>query len=254
MTKIAVCTPRCGPPSWHYHDSMMNWAIHMSRASPEIELALLHPARILPIDVARNLLVEMTLKTDATHLCFIDQDAAFLPGTLERLLSRKLPIVSALEMMRLPGCCYPMALKGERPEGGYAVQAPEVYSWIAQHFDATTNEPQMLDTAPQDSLLEVGFTGCHCLLIRRDVLEAMEPPWFQGYNPGGEDQYFCEKAFALGVPTYVDLTVLVGHAATDRIIGAFDFMAGHRFLSEKKYLQEQDDLARMKVWQDAKGA
>ena len=252
--KIAVGTPRCGPPSWHYHDNMMDWAIRTSKAHPEIDLAFLRLARALPIDVARNLLVELFLKTDAGHLWFVDQDAAFLPGTLDRLLSRRLPIVGALEMMRLPGCCYPMALKGEKTEGGYVVQAPAVYSWIAQHMDATTNEPQMLDAAPLDSLLEVGFTGCHCLLIRRDVLEAMESPWFQGYNPGGEDQYFCEKAFALGIPTYVDMSVLVGHAATDRIIGAFDFMAGHRFLSEKKYLTEADDLATLKRWTDAQGA
>jgi hypothetical protein len=203
--------------------------------------------------VARNLLVRQFLSTDAAYLWFLDQDAVFLPGTLDRLLSRKLPIVSALEMMRLPGVCYPMALKGPHPtvEGQYRVQAPEVYGWIAKYLDATTNEPQILPDAPQDSLLEVGFTGCHCLLIRRDVLEEMEPPWFQGYDPGGEDQYFCEKAFAAGVPTYVDLSVLVGHATTDRTIGALDFMAGHRFLSEKQALEEQEEAAEIREWLDA---
>lgn len=248
--KVAVCTPRCGPPSWRYLDSLVNWAIYHSRTHPEIGTPLLHPERFLPIDVARNLLVRQFLLTDADYLWFIDQDAAFLPQTLDRLLSRRLPIVGALEMMRLPGICYPMALKGERPEGGYVVQAPEVYAFIAAHYDAMTNEPQMLDAAPQDSLLEVGFTGCHCLLIRRDVLEAMAEPWFQGYNPGGEDQYFCEKAFALGIPTYMDMSVLVGHAVTDRIIGALDFMAGHRFKAEKQHLEQQEAALALREWQD----
>lgn len=247
--KIAVATPRCGPPAWPFHDSMVRWGIWFSRAHPDHEIVLLSLGRYLPIDVARNALVRQFLATDAGYLWFLDQDAAFLPETLDRLLSRRLPIISATEMMRLPGCCYPMALKGSgEHEEGYRVQAPEIYGWIARHFDATTNEPQVLEDAPQDSLLEVGFTGCHCLLIRRDVLQDMEEPWFQGYDPGGEDQWFCERAFKMGIPTYVDLSVLVGHAATDRVIGAFDFMSGHRFLSEKKALEEQEAAGQLKEW------
>ena len=250
--KVAACTPRCGPPDWHYHDSMMQWALSHRRTHPDVDVALLHPERYLPIDVARNLLVTQFLKTDADYLWFVDQDAAFLPGTLARLLSRKMPIVSALEMMRLPACCYPMALKGENEDGSHRVQAPEVYAWIAEWFDSTTNAPQILESAPQDSLLEVGFTGCHCLLIRRDVLEEMEAPWFEGYNPGGEDQYFCEKAFEMSIPTYVDLSVLVGHATTGRVIGAYDFMSGYRFLNEKKALEEQEQRGEMMEWLGAR--
>jgi len=232
---------------------MVRWAIYFSRSYPEIDVPLLHPDHYLPIDVARNLLVERFLEGGADYMWFLDQDAHFLPKTLDRLLSRRMPIVGALEMMRMPGCCYPMALKGEHPTepGQYNIQAPEVYAWCAKHFDCTTNLPQILETAPQDSLLEVGFTGCHCLLIRRDVLADMEAPWFQGYQPGGEDQYFCEKAFAMGITTYVDMSVVVGHAVTDRTIGLFDFMSGHRFLSEKKHLEEQEAAARLKEWTGA---
>ena len=251
--KIAVATPRCGPASWRFHDSMVQWAVYYSRVHPEIDVALLHQDRYLPIDVARNMLVRQFLASDADYLWFLDQDAVFLPATLDRLLSRKLPVVSALEMMRLPGCCYPMALKGKRANGQYRVQAPEVYGFIGQHYDCTTNDPQIMATGPQDSLLEVGFTGCHCLLIRRDVLEDMGEPWFKGYNPGGEDQWFCERAFAAGIPVYVDMSVLVGHAATDRTIGAFDFMSGHRFLTEKQALEEQDAKRELTEWADYEG-
>ena len=129
--------------------------------------------------------------------------------------------------------CYPMALMGQREDGAYQIQASEVYEFIGQHHDYRSNRPQLLAVPPPGSLLETGFTGCHCLLIRRDVLEAMESPWFQGYNPGGEDQYFCEKAKSdLDIKTYVDMSVLAGHATTDRIIGAFDFMAGFRYMRD----------------------
>ena len=248
--KVAVCTPRCGPASWRFHDSMVQWGIYHARTHPEIDVALLHPERYLPIDVARNLLVELALKSGAEYAWFLDQDAAFVMGTLDRLMSRHMPIVGALEMMRLPGVCYPMALSGQDEDGQYRIQAPEVYEFIAAHYDATVNDPQIIDEPPQGSLLETRFTGFHCLLVRRDVLEAMEPPWCKGYNPGGEDQYFCEKAAALGIPTYVDMSVLVGHATQDRIIGALDFMAGHRFLSEKRQLEQQEEMARYREWRD----
>ena len=248
--KVIQATPRCGPPSWHYHDSMIKWLMYHGATHPEIAIATIHPERFLPIDVARNLLVEQFLRTDGDYLWFVDQDAAFLPRTLDRLMSRRLPIVSALEMMRLEGPCWPMALKGppDPDTGKHRIQGAEVYAWIAQHMDAMTNAPQMLDEPPQDSLLETTFTGCHCLLIRRDVLAEMEQPWFQGYNPGGEDQYFCQKAGAMGIPTYVDLSVLVGHAATDRIIGAFDFMAAQWFVSNKEAAEEQEAVAAMQEW------
>ena len=245
--KIAVATPRCGPPSWKFHDSMNHWCIQYALNHPDTGILLLHPERILPIDVARNLLVRHFLQTDADYMWCLDQDAVFLPGTLDRLLSRKLPVVSALEMMRLPGICYPMALKGQH-ENGYRIQATEIYAWIAKHLDSMTNDAQILDEILPDSLLEVGFTGCHCLLIRRDVLEEMEEPWFQGYQPGGEDQWFCERAFAMGIPTYVDMTVLVGHAVTDRTIGALDFMAGQWFMESKAQAEEAEELAKMQEW------
>ena len=247
---IAQATPRCGPPSWRYLDSLVDWHRYHAAKHPEVGVRRLYLARYMPIDIARNLLVLEFLKTDAEYLWFLDQDAVFLPQTLDRLMSRKMPIVSALEMMRLPTACWPMALKGPPDvDGQYRIQSPEVYEWIAQNLDAMTNDPQMMPDTPQDSLLETGFTGCHCLLIRRDVLEEMEQPWFKGYDPGGEDQYFCLKAAGMGVATYVDLSVLVGHTTTDRTIGAFDFMAAHWFKGSKVAAEEAESAQRMKEWE-----
>ena len=248
--KIAQATPRCGPPSWRYLDSLVRWSNEHALNHPDVPVVFVTLERYLPIDVARNVLVEQFLRTDADYLWMLDQDAVFLPGTLDRLLSRKLPVVGALEMMRVPGPCWPMALKGPAdPEtNNCRVQGPEVYSFIARHHDAMSNSPQIVTPPPMDSLLEVTFTGCHCLLVRRDVLADMEPPWFKGYDPGGEDRYFCEKAGAMGVPVYVDLSVLVGHATSDRVIGAFDFMAAQRFVSEEQMLRQQEAEAAVREW------
>jgi hypothetical protein len=212
---------------------------------PDVDIIRLRPSRVLPIDVARNALVELVLQTDATHMWMVDQDAAFVPQTLDRLMSWNLPVVGALEMMRLSGCCYPMALRGQNADGSYRIMASEVHDFIGRHYDYESNQPQILEPPPPGCLLEVGFTGCHCLLVQRDVLERMGPPWFQGYDPGGEDQYFCEKAKAeLDISTCVDMSVLVGHATTDRVIGAFDFMAGYRFLAELERHRGSDESAK----------
>ena len=251
MTTVAVCTPRCGPSAWPYNDSMQDWLIWHHKYHPEIEIVSVRAERYLPIDVARNLLMRLFLETEAEWVWMLDQDAAWVPGTLDRLMSWDLPLVGALEMMRLPGACWPMALKDLRPDGkSYRNQGPEIYEFIGRHHDYLSNEPQMLETPPEDSLLETGFTGCHCLLVKREVIELMPQPWFEGYEPGGEDQYFCEKALAeLGIKTFIDMSVIVGHASTDRIIGAFDFMTALRFYNELEK-ERQVDAAKLTEWRE----
>ena len=78
--KIAQATPRCGPPSWRYLDSLTRFAYYHARTHPDVEVMFIHPERSLPIDWARNLLVDLVLQTDADYMWFIDQDAVFLPA------------------------------------------------------------------------------------------------------------------------------------------------------------------------------
>lgn len=51
------------------------------------------------------------------------------------------------------------------------------------------------------------------MLIRREVLEAVEPPWFE-YGDRSEDIMFCEKAKAAGFEIYCDLSARLGHITT----------------------------------------
>ena len=63
----------------------------------------------------------------------------------------------------------------------------------------------------------VDGVGMAAVCIRRDVLEAMEPPYFS-FEGGGEDLFFCRKLQALrlpgwkgGVPIAIDTHMQVGH-------------------------------------------
>lgn len=69
-------------------------------------------------------------------------------------------------------------------------------------------------------LLKVDATGCHCLLIHRDVFNAITSDhphrWFREtvVAPGvlaGEDITFCLQAREAGFDIYVDTTIEAGH-------------------------------------------
>ena len=75
-----------------------------------------------------------------------------------------------------------------------------------------------IDTECPDRLMKVDGVGTGCLLIHRDVLKAIDPPWFKfQYTHDGtielsEDYYFCEKAKAAGFELFLDPNCVCGHA------------------------------------------
>lgn len=66
--------------------------------------------------------------------------------------------------------------------------------------------------------LEVGHVGTGMTLIRAEVFQALDPPWFEfgwfGGASGGEDTWFSLKAWRAGFRTFVDLDTPVGHLLT----------------------------------------
>lgn len=231
MIEIAIGIPTCGPPTWGLLDSMMQFQAYHYKKHPDVGVTIIRPGRSLPVHVARNYIAAQFLETDATHLWFIDQDCAFLPGTLDRLLHWQVPIVGALCLVRGAEECWPMIFKGQLDDGdNYRIMATEVYQFVEPRYDVTTNRPQILEPADSWMLNEVDFTGCHCLLLERRVLEQMKPPWFWGI-PGKEDKTFCLSAAAEGFKVLVDFSVFAGHMTGTRTLGLFDFMAHYRYVA-----------------------
>jgi len=79
--------------------------------------------------------------------------------------------------------------------------------------DGSRYLPIDLSSHAQVGLVELAAAGCAGMLIRRDVLEAIEAPWFE-YTHRSEDIVFCEKAKAAGFPLYADLEARLGHITT----------------------------------------
>lgn len=225
--KISIGTPALDRPTWSYLESLLfldvpggNWTFR--RAGP---LAVAH---------ARNEIAAGFLASGDDWLLFVDADAVLHRGTLRRLLSWEQPIVSALAFMRY-GPCFPAAFKDQLPDGTFAIQHREVAAWTDAHPALLTETgAALLEPCPPDALAPVDRVGGHCLLLRRDVLASITPPWFIGDGPRGhgEDFYFCAKAQAAGWQIMLDRSVVAGHLYGERPLGALDFMTWRKASEE----------------------
>jgi len=167
-------------------------------------------------DKARNTFVREFLATEGPtdHLWQVDYDMIWHPKSLLRLWERDLDIVAALTWTNdVPP--NPTIWDNETEVDGkyyYQAQLEETLNWLLEHeHQFTSNDPVVLPQTETD-LRDVPVTGAAFLLIKRHVLEAIEPPWFEGdVNGFGEDFAFCRKARAAGFKVYVDRSVIVTH-------------------------------------------
>lgn len=218
---VMVGTPTLGAPTWALLESLL-----ALRAPEGFQFVRRGP---LAVDVARNELVEAFLKLPESysHLLMVDSDAMFHPGTLARLLSWDVPVVGALSFTRY-GPCYPTVYRGESEAqpGLFRVRMDEVKEYVQKHPELVSSRPVLLEPRPPDALCEVDRTGCHCVLIRRDVLTAIEAPWFVAdvMRRNREDFYFYEQVQKAGFRVYVDLSCMAAHLYGDRPLAAMDHL------------------------------
>ena len=160
---------------------------------------------------ARNQLCQMVLDEGYSHLWFMDDDHAFPPEILTKLLTHDVPLVTPVCLTRVYPFNPVQYVAGEN--GGRTLPIP-------------------LSRVATDGLIEIEAGGCAGMLIRRDVIEATQKqrvrtipehcleigrvgdvPWFE-YTDKSEDVLFCEKARAAGFTLYTDLSVRLGHITT----------------------------------------
>ncbi len=169
---------------------------------------------------ARNEIVKATLTRypEATHLFFIDDDVCVPGDGLLRLLAHNLPVVTGLYIQR----AMPML--------------PVVYRRDDQghHVNLTKFCP---------GLQEIDACGAGCLLIRTDVLRAIEATgelWFDWPASGiSEDLAFCSRVKALGYPIVLDFDVKCSHLGILEV--TYDMFAERA----KDITYADDDLARL---------
>lgn len=185
------------------------------------------------ISRARNqMVVDMLANEKAEWLLMLDVDAVFAPNTLQRLLAvaheTDRPIVGAL--------CYQR--RGKTVDGkpvfdSFGTQEAEIVPTMYQlnwEDDGTYTGYREVETFGR-GLLEVDATGCHCLLVHRNVFEKIHSDhpyrWFredewEGGPMVGEDIWFCLEARKAGFPIFVDTRVEAGHVKRVILTSAMD--------------------------------
>lgn len=226
MTVYIGFTTGGGPPTWE----LLFSAVGLQVPGKRWRYIKADPSGA---DWARNQLVRQFLDNDdAEWLLQVDRDAILHPQTLRRLLSWDKRVISALAFTRgVPPM--PIIWSGQLEDGQYITDIEGTARWLLEH-EVRTNREWLIEPRPDDALVQVERTGAHCLLVHRSVYEEIEPPWFQyhrdrTYGNRGEDFYFCSKLEAADIPIYVDRSVIAGHSAGGRSIGALDFL-GYKLL------------------------
>lgn len=144
-----------------------------------------------PLEFARNQQVWRFLESDCTHLFTLDADCIPPERCVQKLLAYDLPVVVAPHASVINGETGIVAL--DRVKGGYR-----------QH-------------RPMEGLQRCDVVGGSGLLVRRDVLETLGPPWFHfemnehGLMERGEDFYFSERLTAAGYDIWVDFDLTARH-------------------------------------------
>jgi len=172
--------------------------VHLASYRGEHEYTFTFVQNSLVYD-ARESIAQAFLQSDNEALMMIDSDMTFPYNAVERLVAHNQPFVTAKAFKRVypyQPCFY---TKVDIVDGKPELQVPLEY--------------------PPNCLLNIEGCGMAAVLIRREVFENIEAPYFFPQAGGGlgEDLSFCYKLKQAGVPMYVDTTLEFGH------LGVFPF-------------------------------
>lgn len=210
---------------------------------PALELRVL-PFPGTVIHISRSQMIEAARRTpDVDFLLMVDSDQTFHPHMVSRLVAWDLPVVAPVICQRLGPAipvCYRVerdAAGREREGGGYAPLLQEVALYlrcfsperfgsnggtVVLPLDRDQPHPNLdPPLAPDEAralespLLECDAVGTGMVLLRRDVLDSLEPDGyglFTSFADGaGEDFNLMKAIRAKGHRIFVDRGCVAGH-------------------------------------------
>lgn len=191
--QVMLGLPTMGNVHTHLMLVILSWI--GQAASGKYNLTLYPTVAVQPVDNARNEIVRTFLQGNSTHLLFIDSDTVPPVDTIDRLLAMDVPIATAIT-----------------PIIDYSEERKEFYrKWNVVDMNDQHVEPNM-------GIVQAKGAGSSCILIRREVFEKLDAPWYrffyQGENIMSEDIYFTAKANSAGFKTYADTSLICQHAKT----------------------------------------
>jgi len=130
-----------------------------------------------------------------THILWLDDDQAFRPDMLVWLARNgHLDVISALY---------------------YGRQKALPVAYVRDDSDNKYSHYTML-TVPTE-VVEVDAVGFGGVLMRREILDKLEEPYFS-FKDAGEDVYFCARAKEQGVKIHLDGRYSIGHIGDAEVV------------------------------------
>lgn len=171
---------------------LANLLIHITH-DPRYQVKITYPSA-RPITNNRNRIAKQFLEGDWDYLLMIDSDIVPHSNPLDLIAHDK----------DITGC--PCPQWNER----------DLY-WVVMDKDGTGYKP--IPPERRHGLRQVDAIGTGCILIRRNVLEAVRAPFNDkqaedGTLDLGEDFYFCEKATEAGFEVWCDWRAPCSHFKT----------------------------------------
>ena len=143
----------------------------------------------------RNLIIKQALQYDRTHILFLDDDLAFAPDLLIRLMKHDVDMVTALYLMRN----YP--------------HKPIIFDYADEIGRCGNYYPKDTDSG----LIPIVAAGLGACLINTDVFRKLEEPWVRlgelEKDHWCDDIGFFRRTREAGFQLYCDLDVVAGHMA-----------------------------------------
>lgn len=171
--------------------------------------------------VARERIAEIAVGEKFDYIFFVDDDMICPRDLFERLYKHQKDIVAALAFTRFAP---------HRPvlyliEEGYDQVAKKNYYTSKSYFNY-----------PKDTLVQCDAVGFGAVLIKVDVFNKLQQPWFTPGTGRGEDIQFCYDAGKAGYKVYMDTATKLGHLGPPKVI------------DEAVYEKETDNKELRKVY------
>lgn len=207
MPKVLICTPAYGGNmGFEYVISLLRLDHALRARNIGVDYAFLANESL--IQRARNYLCKQFMDAESfTHLLFIDADIQFQPDDILRMIDAQVPLI---------GGVYPKKkIHWDRNTAGGTSMA-HMLDYVVTPLDASTTISNIYEPQP------VKYVGTGCMLIAREVLEAMQiaapDRWFfaegvkyyaffdcifaEDKTYLSEDYYFCNVWRNLGGTVY----------------------------------------------------
>ncbi len=213
----------CIPLHTNYSGHKSFWISLLMMAKPG-RWEVIECTRAMVAD-ARNLMVQKALELGCTHVLFTDDDHILPPDAGLRLLEHDVDIVGALAFQR------------KKP------YSPCIYNAVKDELtgDIGLTPVELI----KQGLQEVTAIGFSFVLIKVQVLQKLEFPWFVYGDKSlgihtklggiGEDLSFCIRAGNVGYKVFCDTDLIVPHIAEPLLVD-------DQIYINHKIVQESNDI------------